>query len=479
MFVRLASLVSAVALCSAFITGCGSTNTSKLPPLPTDLDSPAAKLAQAASIDVGSVDNAFKGNGNAPVIVLEEFHNSRASQIQHAITLLRLYDQKKIRSIGLEGYIKESPKIDGAWFTKKWPGQTPAQNARVAVRLLKEGEISEAEFMKLVYDDLELVPIETKSQYDVVLRKKALDAMLELAQRIDPSRAKEIEKMLADAGSKGQSISAEEHLAVAEDLERQRVSKGIELTSDSRADWQSWLDFWRGRAGGNQTMLNAMGDSAQQNSPPAPMVVGAAHTLGLGNLLVSGGRAFAVVTPLALKRNDKSGDIDKAYDRKDHSQSVQSDGLLMKTILGAVPAAAKKPQPVIFPVPWLEAKARVYQFTDRIANSILGPPSPPGGGKPPFGFGDGEFRSPLVQIDPRLIVYVPDDHGRKTVVFPVVLNPNDKQKRTTLWVKAGVGAVQQESAAAIEKLVRWLASPDRLDEIAHIIFIKIFIIRAI
>lgn len=96
----------------------------------------------------------------------------------------------------------------------------------------------------------------------------------------------------------------------------------------------------------------------------------------------------------------------------------------------------------------------MYQFTDRIANSILGPPNPPGGGKPPFGFGDDEFRSPLVQVDPRLIVYLRNDHGRKTVVFPVVLNPNDRQKRTTLWVKAGVGSVQQESAAAIEKLLK-------------------------
>jgi hypothetical protein len=127
---------------------------------------------------------------------------------------------------------------------------------------------------------------------------------------------------------------------------------------------------------------------------------------------------------------------------------------LMKTILSAAPAAAKKPQPVIFPLPWFEAKARLYQFTDRIANSVLGPPSPPGGGKPPFGFADDEFRSSMAQIDPRLIVYLPDDHGRKTVVFPVTLNPNDRQKRSTLWVKAGIGAVQQENAAAIEKMLK-------------------------
>ena len=454
MFLRLASSISAFGVCCALITGCSNSNTSKLPPLPTDLDSPVAKLAQSASTDVGTVDHAFKGGDGAAVIMLEEFHNSRASQIQHAITLVRLYEQNKVRSIGLEGYLKERPRIDGAWFTRKWPNQTRMQNARVAVRLLKEGEISEAEFMKLVYDDLDLYPIETSSQYKVALSGKALDTMLDLAERIDPSRAKEIQKELSDAESQGQSISAEEHLSIAEDLERQRISKGIELPLDRKADWQSWLDFWRGRAGGNQTMLTAMTSVLQKSSVPAPMVVGAAHTLGLGNLLVSAGRPFAVVTPLALKRNDKSGDIDKNYNLKDGGLSVEPDGLLMKTIAGAVPSGAKKPEPVIFPVPWLEAKARIYQFTDRIANSILGPPNPPGGGGPPFGFNDDDFRTPLVQVDPRLIVYLPDDQGRKTVVFPVVLNPNDRKRRTTLWVKAGIGAVQREDGAAVEKLLK-------------------------
>ena len=78
----------------------------------------------------------------------------------------------------------------------------------------------------------------------------------------------------------------------------------------------------------------------------------------------------------------------------------------------------------------------------------------PGGGGPPFGFNDDEFRTPLVQVDPRLIVYLPNDHGRKTEVFPVVRHSNDRQKRTTLWVKAGIGAVQQEDAAAVEKLLK-------------------------
>jgi hypothetical protein len=75
-------------------------------------------------------------------------------------------------------------------------------------------------------------------------------------------------------------------------------------------------------------------------------------------------------------------------------------------------------------------------------------------GKPPFGFGADEFRTPLVYVDPRQIVYVPDDNGRRTVLFPVVLSPTDPQKRKTVWVKAGLGAPINEDAGAVEQLLK-------------------------
>ncbi len=448
-----ASVIIAVVGCG-FLTDCGPGRTDLLQPLPRELDSPAARLARSGGNDAGSIDHAFKGKGGTPVIVLEEFHNSRASQIQHAITLVRLYQRQRVRTLGLEGYLKERPRIDGQWFTRKWRGQTPLQNARVAIRFLAEGEISEAEFMKLVFDDFELYPIETASQYNISLRENASDAMLELAERIDPPRAKEIHQRMEQAYSAGLSLSAEEHLAIAEDLETERVSKGIRLSPESRTDWDSWLRFWRGLAQGNQTMLAAISAVVQKSSSPVAMVIGAAHTQGIGNLLVSAGRPFAVVTPLALKHNDKRGDLEQSYDLKDQGFSVQAKGWLMTTIIAAVPSRTKKPEPVIFPVPWFEIKARIYQFTDRITNSILSPPNPPGGGKRPFGFSGDEFRTPLVQIDPRQIVYLPDDEGRRAVLFPIVLNPIDHEKRVTLWIKAGLRGTQPEGPLAIECLLK-------------------------
>jgi len=181
-------------------------------------------------------------------------------------------------------------------------------------------------------------------------------------------------------------------------------------------------------------------------------VIGAAHTAGLGNLCEAAGRPFAVVTPLALKTNDKRGDIDKQYERKDNRLSVQPDGLFMTTVARAT--TSKKPEPVITPVPWFEAKARIYQFTDEIVNRILVPSSLPGGGKPPYSFADADLRTPLVQIDPRLIAYNSNDHGQRTVMFPVTINPGHKQRPTTLWVKAAVGTTQAENVADIERLLQ-------------------------
>ena len=176
---------------------------------------------------------------------------------------------------------------------------------------------------------------------------------------------------MEQAYSAGLSLSAEGIWQLWKTpLETERVSKSIQLSPESRTDWDSWLRFWRGLAQGNQTMLAAISAVVQKSSSPVAMVIGAAHTQGIGNLLVSAGRPFAVVTPLALKHNDKRGDLEQSYDLKDQGFSVQAKGWLMTTIIAAVPSRTKKPEPVIFPVPWFEIKAQIYQFTDRY-RSIL------------------------------------------------------------------------------------------------------------
>ena len=258
----------------------------------------------------------------------------------------------------------------------------------------------------------------------------AFDAAVELAQRISPSKGEEISNKSEEAAKN--PLSAEEQLSTAEGLERDRVSKNIVLPQKTLDDWNSWLGFWRGRASGNKTMLDAaLSAPSGSASRPVVMNVGAAHTEGVCRLLAAANRSYAVITPLAFKNKDKRGEIDHNYSLKENRRSVQPDGPFMSAINAAT---TKKPQPDL-DEPWMHAKALTYQFVDKIANRIVGPPAPPGGGKPPYDFAQGEFNDPWVRVDPRLIVIVPEG-DRKAVLFPIVLNPSDRKRAKTYWIKA-------------------------------------------
>jgi hypothetical protein len=406
------------------------------------------EIARNIAKDVAAVGKTSASGSGAPVLILEETHTSRASLIQHAIVLTRLYARYGLRDVALEGYLQDKPKIDARWFTDRLRLR-PVDRARVAVRLLKEGEISAAEFSKLVYADINLVPAEVSSQHNVSLGDGAYDAVLALAQKISPSRGDAVSKKLEAAVK--DPLSAEEQLNMAESLDRDRASMKIVLPPKTLRDWQSWLAFWRARAGGNKTMLEAtLSASSGSASRMIAMNVGAAHTEGLCGMLRNANRPYAVITPLALKNHDVRGDIDHNYPRKEKRLSVQTDGFFMSAIQGATTKSIK-PEPDVNE-PWLQAKALIYQLTDVIANRLVGQPSPPSGGKPAFDFSEDDLRGRWVRVDPTQIEIVPDDLNgkRKAVLFPLVLNPGDSTHTRTLWIKAIADQQVHLSSAAEE-----------------------------
>lgn len=68
-------------------------------------------IAEVVGKEVSAVGKVSDGTKGVPIIVLEETHSSRIGQIQHAITLNRLYEHYKMKDIALEGYLQERPKI--------------------------------------------------------------------------------------------------------------------------------------------------------------------------------------------------------------------------------------------------------------------------------------------------------------------------------------------------------------------------------
>jgi hypothetical protein len=459
-------------------------------------------IAREACKDVGKIGNSFQGTKGAPIMILEEVHNSRAGQIEHAITMVRLYEQYGMRHIALEGYLKERPEIDTSWFTKASRGLSPTAKARVATRLLKEGEISCAEFMKLVYEDLLLCQIETKKEYSVELPVESAGApilyLLKIAQQSLTERhipklqglQKEIEKLdtekdidiyqkkvremfdyilSADPWAEAQAkriqdvdaiktMSGEQHMALIEEVVNRAKKLSVMIEPEEKRAMERYLAFWRGRITASKTMIiSTQGIADQTDVSIVVMVIGAAHTEGICDILKKAGRSFAVITPLSFGNEEEMYNLTwEMLERKYKRLSIYSEGFTEGFLKAFSISEQKKPEPVLSE-PWFQGKAELYLFTERIARHVLGPPSPPGGGLPPFKFTDDAFNGRWISIDPGKIVFIPASEDEvKTVLFPAVLNPNDSTRRTEIWVKAGltVPIMSSQERESVESMLR-------------------------
>lgn len=99
------------------------------------------------------------------VIILDETHNSREGQLQQAIVLERLYRDFQMRNLALEGYLDGEKDLSTKWAENAANGDH-IELVSVAIRLLEEAEISAAEFMKLIHNDINIHPIEKREYYE-------------------------------------------------------------------------------------------------------------------------------------------------------------------------------------------------------------------------------------------------------------------------------------------------------------------------
>ena len=444
-------------------------------------------IANSVCKEVGVVGNTFQGKNSVPIMVMEESHNSRAVQIQHAIALVRLYSKFGLRDIALEGYLKEDTKINTDWYHKAACKDTRA-GIEVAVRLLEEGEISSAEFLKLIYNDVFLHPIETSKDYNVDIGEKAQSApllcLLKLGQssltqnqllevqRLDSESKKldgekkneKIRELLnyilsADPWVKQTAdtmqskdfftkVPLQRHLKIMEEIKKRIEIQSVKLTSDETDALDKYIAFFKGRANADYTMVDATINVADHKDIPiVAMIIGCAHTQKVCELLKKEQRSYAVITPMALKNADKRGELDyEMFKRKYQKLSVFTEGFLSNILKQTFQASAnKKPGPVLNE-PWINAKSELYLFTDRIVRAVFGggsqdPPKPP---KPPgeiiAGFDDDEFKGRYIFIHPKKIELVSADgkNGKQddAVLIQVIITSEDRNRETGIWIKA-------------------------------------------
>jgi len=453
-------------------------------------------IANSVCKEVGIVGSTFQEKKSAPIMVMEEAHNSRAAQIQHAIALVRLYSKYGLRDIALEGYLKDDTKIDTDWYQKAARKDTRAK-IEVAVRLLEEGEISSAEFLKLAYNDVSLHPIEISKEYNVEIGEKAQTApllcLLKLAQssltqnhllevqRLDSEskklngekRNEKIRELLsyilsADPWVKQTAdtmrsenfftkVPLQNHVKIMEEIKRRIEIQSVNLNSDEITALDKYIAFSRERANAEYTMVDATINVADHKDVPiVAMIVGCAHTQKICKLLKKEQRSYAVITPMALKNADKRGELDyEMFERKYQKLSVFTEGFLSNVLKETFQAKVnKKPKPVLNE-PWLKARSELSLFVDTIVRAAFGdggqdspkgdggqdPPKPP---KPPgkiiAGFGDDEFRGQYIFIHPKKIELVSAEgkNGKKddAVLIPVILTSEDRKRETEIWIKA-------------------------------------------
>jgi peptidyl-tRNA hydrolase len=461
----------------------------------------ASIIAKDACQGVGIVGKTSRGSKGAPILILEENHASRAGQIQHAITLVRLHERYGLKHIALEGYLKERSKITTDWWITATQNLNPEAKERVAVRLLKEGEISSAEFLKLIYNDISLYPVETTTEYPVGLDEKSYLApllyLLKIAEQsireehmpklkqltedfkqlekgdnkeLVEKKRKEIFDYILSVDSWAQAkakalqdvdviMPEDQQLAMVEEIVNRAEKLSLKFEPEEKEAMEQYLEFFRKRIKASKTMSLSAGTIADQPDVSVVVtVVGAAHTEGMCSMLSSAGRPYAVIRPLALENRNKKGDIPwSMFERKYKRLSVYSKGFTEILLRAFPPSGNMKPEPVLSES-WFQGKAELYLFTERIAGGVLGPPSPPGGGKPPYGFKDDDFRGKWVFIDPRRISIISDTKEGKgrAVLFPAVLNPNDGKRRTEIWVKAGLGTavITSQERKSLESMLR-------------------------
>ncbi|GIK37956.1 MAG: hypothetical protein BroJett011_17890 [Chloroflexota bacterium] len=357
------------------------------------------KIAEAIlEGDLGEVSVVGDSASPKKVIVFEERHDSRAGQLEIAIMLLRLYEDYGMRYIALEGALAKDGSLDASGYHQLADSDTVAD---IAVQTLREGEISGAEFMAMAFPNVTVQGIEVAEEYAVEMGENAGSAptlylfYTALPSLTDDEATKingllEAEKILEAIEfaistdewtqsrykqlTEGASVvPIEDLIKTLDEIEAKATEVGANVDAELQASFQDYKHFFEIASQRSDTMVNnTLMLLDKHPDAPIAMIIGAAHTAKVSDLLNSQGIAHVVIRPKALVIEEPGELSFEVYDRKLQALSVDEAGSL-----GALLDGRKKPQPVISQ-PWSRAKAEVKVVAVRLARAVAG------GAKPPF-----------------------------------------------------------------------------------------------
>jgi hypothetical protein len=328
------------------------------------------KVATEIAKGVGTVGRKVSTGTTGPVFVFEENHAAKVGQLQIAVMLVRLHDRHGLRTVGLEGALQSPRPLAGQWFHNA--GGPSAKWARedVAVRMLAEGEISSAEFMTLLFSGIQVHGTEVQAQYDVELDVKQspeITYLLSIAEKLlTQEDIKHVNQLMSQkkeeeafqymmtrdpwvrrqyrALERTSSPSIERTLQQIREIQRKAQEVGVQVEPQVQQELENARKFYEAAAKRTDTMVDhVMRLPGATSGKPVAMIVGAAHTNRVLDLLRARGAAFAQITPL-VGLNPKSAMLsDEQFARKNARKWVRTS----PGTLGRLLNANRKPPPII------------------------------------------------------------------------------------------------------------------------------------
>ncbi|MBI4786753.1 MAG: hypothetical protein HY782_06885 [Chloroflexi bacterium] len=338
-------------------------------PVPT-LKDVAAKISD----NMGKVIKVVEGDPKRMVYLFEERHDSILGQMEVAVMLNRLYEKYGLKHIGLEGRPVEKGPLNLAWaHTKPYykPGDKITAREDVFVHTLMSGEISSAEFIGLIYNDVVVDGIDDAKLHAVTLAAEAGNApvvyLINIAYaRMNASQRSTFQVLLdqkkdEDAANYAVSvdrfltetyqrlsdpvnmISLEETLDLLDKIEAEAAKAGYKPTAKTQENFNAMRAWAKQMAQRSDLMVaNILKVMAANPGAPVAMTVGAGHTPRMMELLAKAGVAVAQIRPLSLATGSTIGLLSaEQYRWKQEGKTVAPAGSLSALLRGR-----NKPDPV-------------------------------------------------------------------------------------------------------------------------------------
>ncbi len=407
------------------------------------------RVATEVGKDVGKVVAAGQGSKKQALFIFEETHNSRIGQLEIALMLWRLQKNHGLKLVSLEGAFVTKGALPAKWFHDLTTGKMQESGRETALRLLREGEISAAEFIALVQPAVQVKGNEIESEYGVSPSKTnaALDYLTGIAERSltasDVNKInnlvndKKIDEALDAVFSKdswakaryeklyGNDISStEESTVVLREIEAKARALGVTIEAKQQAGFLEDLNFYQMASRRSCTIVkNTFAMMDAETTAPVALIIGAAHTPKVIELIKAAQVNYVVLSPLSLTAPNPVSNLNApTYVRKSNLKSVDENGKL-----GALLDGRKKPSTVL-DKQWLKSKAEIFLCTDRIVAEAQNGPVPSDALK-------AELQSfPSIKVDWSSIkISKEDDVTRVMYRVTALMSDTDPQQTVDIW----------------------------------------------